>query len=60
MPILLCYYATEFSEELEFIGVCEYTKKTEFDVLVKAWCVAFDRDYKNIKWQHGYLNSLFQ
>ncbi len=60
MPILLVYYHCDLNDETIFLGVCEYTKRKDFEIKMKAWCECYEMDFNKVQWKHGYLNTPFR
>ena len=59
MPHIAWFYYCGLDEgDSKFLGISEYTKRHDFEVKIKALCVAMGWDYASIKSVHCYDNQV--
>lgn len=58
MPILIWNHQ-DSDDCLTLIGVCEFSKRSEFEPKVRALCIAMDWQFEDVRVSHNYLNSVF-
>lgn len=57
MPCFVYTYRCELNETTQLLGVCEASKREEFDERIKALCEAMGWDIESVDRLHCYLNS---
>ena len=58
MPIICFWYDDPLNENTTLIGVCQHSKRNEFELRVRAWCTAYQYSHTNIRVTSGYLDSI--